>query len=172
MKRNSFVALVDKKDREIGKEEKIKAHKEGKLHRAFSIFIFNKKGELLLQKRQTGKYHSPGLWSNTCCSHPRPGKDIKKEAERRLKEEMGIKANLKEVFSFIYKAKVGDLIEYEFDHVFFGKFDGKPKPNKKEVKDWKWQNLKDLKEDIKKNPQKYTPWLRIILTKYENKGFF
>ncbi len=172
MKRNSFVALVDKKDREIGKEEKIKAHKEGKLHRAFSIFIFNKKGELLLQKRQNGKYHSPGLWSNTCCSHPRPGKDIKEEAERRLKEEMGIKANLKEVFSFIYKAKVGDLIEYEFDHVFFGKFDGKPKPNKKEVKDWKWQNLKDLKEDIKKNPQKYTPWLRIILTKYENKGFF
>ncbi len=168
MKNNSFVILVDKKDREIGKEEKIKAHKEGKLHRAFSIFIFNKKRELLLQKRQTGKYHSPGLWSNTCCSHPRPGKDIKKEAEKRLKEEMGIETNLKEVFSFIYKTKVGNLIEYEFDHVFFGKFDGKPKPNKKEVKDWKWQNLKDLKEDIKKNPQKYTPWLRIILTKYED----
>ena len=166
MKKNSFVILVDKKDREIGKEEKIKAHKEGKLHRAFSVFIFNKKGELLLQQRQITKYHCPGLWSNTCCSHPRPGKDIKKEAERRLKEEMGIRADLKEVFSFIYKAKVGDLIEYEFDHVFFGKFDGKPKPNKKEVKEWKWQDLKEVRKDIKKNPQKYTPWFRIILRKY------
>jgi len=157
------VILVDKKDNEIGIEEKIKAHRKGKLHRSFSIFLFNKKGELLLQKRAKSKYHSPGLWSNTCCSHPRPGQNLKKEAKRRLKEEMGIECNLKKVFSFYYKVKVGDLIEHEFDHVFLGKFEGNPKPNLKEAEDWKWINPEELKRDIKKNPQKYTEWLKIIL---------
>lgn len=164
MKRN-YVVLVDKSGKEIGKEEKLKAHREGKMHRAFSIFIFNKKRELLLQKRAESKYHSSGLWSNTCCSHPRTGFDLKEEAKKRLKEEMGIKADLKEIFSFIYKAKVGELIEHEFDYVFIGKFDGEPKPNEKEVADWKWLTEKELRKDIQKNPEKYTPWLKIILNK-------
>lgn len=159
------VILVNEKDHEIGTEEKIKAHKEGKLHRAFSIFIFNKKGELLIQKRAKSKYHSGGLWSNTCCSHPRPGEDLKEAANRRLKEEMGIETDLKEVFSFIYKAKLGDLIENEFDHVFFGQFEGTPKPDRKEVEDWKWIKISTLKKDIKKNPKKYTFWFKAILKK-------
>lgn len=164
MKRN-YVVLVDKSGKEIGKEEKLKAHQEGKMHRAFSIFIFNKKGELLLQKRAESKYHSSGLWSNTCCSHPRTGFDLREEAKKRLKEEMGIEADLKEIFSFIYKKKVGDLIEHEFDYVFIGKFNGNPKPDKKEVGGWKWINKNYLERDIKENPEKYTPWLKIILNK-------
>jgi len=158
------VILVDENDNEIGIEEKIKAHREGKLHRCFSIFLFNKKGELLLQKRAKSKYHSPGLWSNTCCSHPRPGRDLKDEAKRRLKEEMGIvECDLKEVFSFTYNLKVGDLIEHEFDHVFLGTFEGNPKPNPEEAESWKWVNLIELKKDIKENPGKYTAWFKIIL---------
>lgn len=166
----TYVILVDKKDKEIGREEKLKAHQEGKLHRAFSVFIFNKKGELLLQKRAEAKHHSGGLWSNACCSHPRPGFDLKGEAKKRLKEEMGIETCLKEVFSFIYKAKVGDLIEHEFDYVFVGKFDGEPKPDKSEAEDWKWLNEKDLKKDIKESPEKYTFWLKIIAHRQLNKG--
>ncbi len=159
------VILVDKADKKIGLEEKIKAHLRGKLHRAFSVFIFNKKGELLIQKRAKSKYHSGGLWANTCCSHPRPGENLKKTAKSRLKEEMGIYPSLKEVFSLVYKAKVGNLIEYEFDHIFFGRFDGEPKPNKKEVEDWKWISLEELKRDIKENPEKYAAWFKIILKK-------
>jgi len=166
----SYVILVNRKDKEIGRGEKLKVHQEGKLHQAFSIFIFNKKGKLLLQKRANLKYHSNGLWSNTCCSHPGPGFDIKEEAKRRLKEEMGIKTDLKKVFSFIYKAKVGDLTEHEFDYVFVGKFNGQPKPNKKEASDWKWIGEKELKKDIEKNPEKYTPWLKIILKKLKWKN--
>ena len=130
------VILVNKKDKVIGVEEKMKAHLQGKLHRAFSIILFNKKGEVLIQKRPKSKYHSAGLWTNTCCSHPRPKEKIDQAAKRRLKEEMGIETNLKKIFSFIYKAKLGSLVEYEFDHVFFGRFNGKPKPNEKEVEDW------------------------------------
>jgi isopentenyl-diphosphate delta-isomerase len=159
------VILVDKNDNEIGIEEKLKAHQEGKLHRSFTIFIFNSKGELLLQKRAKTKYHSGGLWSNTCCSHPKPNKNLKEEAKRRLKEEMGIEVDLKEIFSLLYKAKVGDLIEYEFDHVFLGKFDGNPRPNPTEAEDWKWINQKKLKKDLKENPEKYTAWFKIILDK-------
>jgi len=159
------VILVNQKDEIIGTEEKMKAHRSGKLHRAFSIILFNKKGEVLIQKRAKSKYHSPGLWTNTCCSHPRPREGLKLAAERRLKEEMGINCKLKEVFSFIYKAKLGNLIEHEFDHVFFGKFNGEPNPNKKEVADWRWAKLKDLKADIKENPKKYTPWFKILIRK-------
>lgn len=157
------VILVNKKDEVVGKEEKMRTHLEGKLHRAFSILLFNKKGEILIQKRAKSKYHSGGLWSNTCCSHPRPNEELMKAAKRRLKEEMGISCNLKKIFNFIYKVKLGDLTEYEFDHVFFGEFNGKPKPSKKEVADWKWIKLSDLEVDLKKNPQKYTPWFKIIL---------
>lgn len=168
------VILVDEKDRQIGAEEKIKAHRERKLHRAFSVFIFNSKGELLIQKRAKRKYHSGGLWANTCCSHPRLGKNLKKEAEKRLKEEMGIDCNLKKVFNLIYNIQVktrgGILFEHEFDHIFVGKFNGNPKPNKKEVEDWKWIGLDELKRDIKKNPQKYASWFKIILKKFKIKN--
>jgi len=158
------VILVDKNDKEIGREDKIKAHREGKLHRAFSIFLFNKRGELLIQKRAKSKYHSPGLWSNTCCSHPRPDRELEDEVKRRLKEEMRIvEYDLKEVFSFTYNLKVGDLIEHEFDHVFWGTFEGNPKPDPAEVESWKWVNLIELKKDIKENPGKYTAWFKLIL---------
>lgn len=167
------IILVDKKDNEIGEEEKLKAHQEGKLHRAFSIFIFNSKGEMMLQQRAKTKYHSGGLWSNTCCSHPRAGELLEEAVKRRLKEEMGFLCELEEIFSFVYKAKIGDLIEYEFDHIFVGKFEENPKPNRKEVENWKWINQKELKGDIKKNPEKYTYWFEKILErvfKYQNEN--
>jgi len=159
------IVLVNKRNKIIGTEEKMKTHLAGKLHRAFSVILFNKKGEILIQKRAKSKYHSPGLWTNTCCSHPRPREGVGLAAKRRLKEEMGISCKIKKAFSFIYKAKIGDLIEHEFDCVFLGKFDGEPKPNKKEVAGWRWIELKDLETDIKKNPQKYTPWFKIIIRK-------
>lgn len=157
------VILVDRKDNAIGTQEKLKAHQQGQLHRAFSVFVFNSKGELLLQKRAQTKYHSPGLWSNTCCSHPRPGKGIKNEAEKRLQQEMGIKCPLKEVFSFYYKVKLGDLTENEIDHVFLCKFEDAPTPNSNEVEDWKWITIQELNEDISRHPEKYTFWLKKIL---------
>ncbi len=158
------VILVNKKDEKIGTEEKMKAHREGKLHRAFSIFIFNSKGELLLQQRAETKYHAPGLWSNTCCGHPRPGEETGAAAVRRLKEEMGIDGvELKEVFSLAYDLPVSGLVEKEFDHIFFGRFDGQPRLNPEEAQDFRWVNLEELKRDIEKNEKKYTPWLRVIL---------
>jgi len=160
------VIIVDKDDRVICNEEKIKAHKEGKLHRAFSIFIFNSKKELLLQKRSLKKYHSGGKWSNTCCSHPLDGKDIKEQAEERLKKEMGISTELKGIFSFVYKTKVdNNLTEHEYDHVFLGYYDKDPEPDEKEVENWKWMKIQELKQDIKQNPDAYTPWLKLCLDK-------
>ncbi|MGC8776934.1 MAG: isopentenyl-diphosphate Delta-isomerase [Candidatus Micrarchaeia archaeon] len=158
------VVLVDEKDRQIGTMEKMQAHMNGgKLHRAISIFVFNKKGELMLQQRAFTKYHSKGKWSNTVCTHPRPGESVDDAAHRRLKEEMGFDCPLKEEFSFIYKADVGEgLTEYEFDHVFFGEFDGEPKLNPEEAASYKWAKLEDVANDIKKNPDLYTPWFRII----------
>ena len=132
--KKEMVAIVDENDNEIGEEEKIKALREGKLHRAFSIFVFNSKGQMLIQKRAKEKYHSGGLWTNTCCSHPRPGEPIEKAAHRRLKEEMGFDCEIKEIFSFTYRVKFdNNLFENEYDHAFLGKFDGKPMPNSKEV---------------------------------------
>lgn len=163
------IILVDKKDQELGRMGKIEAHEKGRLHRAFSIFIFNPKGQLLVQKRAEKKYHSGGLWSNTCCSHPRADEATDGAARRRLKEEMGIEADLKEIFSFVYKAKVGGLLEHEFLHVFFGKFDGDPAPNKNEAADWKWLAKRELIKDVKENPEKYTAWFRIILDKSADK---
>ena len=161
------VILVDKNNRKIGTKEKLQAHKEGKLHRAFSIFIFNSKNELLLQRRVKAKYHCGGLWSNTCCSHPRPNEKLSKAVHRRLKEEMGFDCNLKKAFCFTYKAKFSNgLIENEYDYVFLGKFNGKPKPNPAEVMDYKWVSLKKLKNDIKKHPKKYTVWLKIAVNNY------
>lgn len=163
------IILVDEKDREIGVGEKLKIHQEGKLHRSFSIFIFNSKDQMLLQKRAKTKYHSPSLWSNACCSHPKPNKELLDEAKRRLKEEMRFACDLKESFSFVYKVKVEDLIEYEFDHVFLGKFDGSPRPDKVEVGDWKWVTFREVKKDVEENPENYTPWFKILLDKVYDK---
>ncbi|HLD57519.1 MAG TPA: isopentenyl-diphosphate Delta-isomerase [archaeon] len=164
------VILVDEKDKEIGLEEKIKAHKEGKLHRAFSVFVFNQKGEMLLQRRALTKYHSGGLWTNTCCSHPRKGEDVDKAASRRLKEEMGFSCGLKEVFSFIYKTGFDNgLMEHEFDHVFVGAYESEPKINPEEVAEYKWVTMEDLLKDVKKNPQNYTFWFKEILKKVGTK---
>ena len=169
MNKESKVILVDENDKEIGTCEKLKAHKEGKLHRAFSIFIFNSKGELLLQQRAKEKYHSGGLWTNTVCSHPEPNKDILKSIKSRLKEEMGFSTKVKELFSFIYKSDYKNgLIEYEFDHVFFGLYEKNPKPNPEEVMDFKWIKIEDIKNDINNNPNKYTSWFKVIL---ENSNF-
>jgi len=163
------VILVDKNNKKIGVEEKIKAHKEGKLHRAFSIFIFNSKEELLLQKRAKTKYHSKGLWSNTCCGHPKPNETYHQAIHRRLKEEMGFDCKLKKLFCFRYNLSLkGGLIENEYNCVFIGKFDREPKPNSGEVMDYKWISIKELKQDIIKNPDKYTAWLKKILKKIKN----
>jgi len=154
--------LVDENDKEIGIEGKLAAHQNGgKLHRAFSIFIFNSKREILLQKRAKEKYHSALLWSNTCCGHPRPDEPLEAAARRRLKEEMGFDCDLAEKFSFIYKIDFENGIsENEFDHVFIGKFDGEPEPDPKEINEWQWIEIEKLKEGIKENPEKYTYWLK------------
>lgn len=165
------VILVDREDREIGLMEKMQAHREAKLHRAFSVFLLNDKNEVLLQKRAEDKYHCGGMWTNTCCSHPRAGEDLKDAVDRRLQEEMGIKCNTNWVYSFIYKADVGEgLFEHEFDHVFFGRFSGSPKPDETEVSDWGYVTIEELKEDIKISPTKYTPWFRIIFAEVLDKG--
>ena len=159
-----MVVLVDKNDDEIGVEEKIKAHKEGKLHRAFSIFIFNSKGELLLQQRAKEKYHSGGLWTNTVCSHPAPGEKLEEATKRRLNEEMGFTTETKEIFSFIYQSEYENgLTEHEFDHIFVGNYDNDPDINKEEAMDHKWISIDELNKDIKTNPDNYTTWFKIIL---------
>lgn len=167
MKVNEKVVLVNRNDERVGTKEKLKAHQNGaSLHRAFSIFIFNSEGKLLLQKRAKSKYHSGGLWSNSCCSHPRPNESLEEATKRKLKEEMGFTCDLKEIFNFIYKEKVGELTEWEFDHVFVGVCDPDPNPNPKEVSEWKWVSLEELKRDLEKNPDLYTPWFKIIMNEY------
>ena len=158
-----LVVLVDKNDNQIGVMPKMEAHEKAVLHRAFSVFTFNKKGELLLQQRAASKYHSPLLWTNTCCSHQREGETNIDAGMRRLQEEMGFTTPLKEVFSFIYKAPFDNgLTEHELDHVMIGNFDGEPNINKEEVESYKWMLLEDVKEDIKNNPEIYTAWFKII----------
>ncbi len=160
------VILVDRSGCEIGTEEKIKAHRHGKLHRAFSIFIFNSLDEILLQKRVQTKYHSGGLWTNACCSHPRPGETHYHAAKRRLVEEMGFDCELRTLFSFIYHAQLSDdLYEHELDQVFVGRYNGQPIPNPNEVDDWKWMNISSLKQDVQERPQNYTYWFKLILNR-------
>jgi isopentenyl-diphosphate delta-isomerase len=162
------VILVDIEDNAIGQMEKLKAHEEGHLHRAFSILIFNNQGEILLQQRALSKYHSGGLWTNTCCSHPRPNEVALEAANRRLMEEMGFTTDLEFVFKFIYKAKLDhDLTEHEFDHVFTGTFNDTPKINLEEANDWKWMNMKSLSQDIQINPDHYTVWFKDIMKNQE-----
>lgn len=162
------VILVDEQDREIGLMEKMQAHQEGRLHRAFSVFLFNENNELLLQQRSFEKYHCGGLWTNTVCSHPRSGESLKDAVNRRLLEEMGIVADTNLVYSFIYKADVGEgLIEHELDYVFFGNFFDAPVVNRDEVADWKYVKLEKLIKDVALHPDLYTPWFKMILPKIQ-----
>ncbi|QOI98413.1 MAG: isopentenyl-diphosphate Delta-isomerase [Flammeovirgaceae bacterium] len=158
------VILVDEHDNEVGTMEKMEAHQKGVLHRAFSVLVFNSKGEMLIQKRADCKYHSGGLWTNTCCSHPRPGERIEEAAKRRLQEEMGILANPEKAYSFIYKTQLdGGLTEHELDHVLFAYSDSVPDVNYNEVQDWQFISIAQLKQRIKKNPELFTYWFRLII---------
>lgn len=164
------VILVDSQNNEIGLMPKMEAHEKALLHRAFSVFTFNDKGELLLQQRAKDKYHSPLLWTNTCCSHQRQGESNIEAGKRRLQEEMGFSCDLEEVFSFIYKAPFDNgLTEHELDHVMIGSFNENPVINKEEVEAYKWMRLEDVKKDIQENPSNYTVWFKIIFEKSYDK---
>ena len=164
---NEMVILVDNNDNQLGLMEKIEAHEKAILHRAFSIFILNDNNELLLQKRALSKYHSPGLWTNTCCSHPRHGESVINAGVRRLKEEMGFETEISSLLSFIYKAEFDNgLTEHEFDHVLVGRYNKNPSINKSEVSDWKWTDLDFLKKDVVSNPDLYTVWFKIIFQQF------
>jgi isopentenyl-diphosphate Delta-isomerase len=164
-----FVILVDESDNELGLMEKMEAHEKAVLHRAFSIFIFNSKNQMLLQQRALSKYHSPGLWTNTCCSHPRQEETLEQATSRRLMEEMGMKCNITKAFDFVYKADVGQgLTEHELDHVFVGYSDELPDINRDEVESWKYMFLEDVKKDMTKHPEQYTVWFRIAFEQLEN----
>lgn len=168
MKMEEQVILVDRNDNEIGLMAKMEAHEKGVLHRAFSVFVFNQHGEMMLQRRALSKYHSPGLWSNTCCSHPRKGETALEAAHRRTVEEMGFDCEMNKAFSFIYKADFDNgLTEHEFDHVIIGKYDKEPVINPEEVDSWKWIKLDELKKDMNENPEKYTVWFRIAFKEVE-----
>ncbi|MEO8086774.1 MAG: isopentenyl-diphosphate Delta-isomerase [Bacteroidota bacterium] len=161
---NDYLILVDENDLQWGKLEKYLVHQLGLLHRAFSVFIFNTSGELLMQQRAEGKYHSGGLWTNTCCSHPRFGEEISDALKRRLAEEMRMECETTFAFSFTYKAKFENgLTEHEFDHVYFGVTDDVPVPENSEVKNWKYISLEKLEKDIQLHPGNYTEWLKICL---------
>jgi isopentenyl-diphosphate delta-isomerase len=162
------VILVNESDEPIGEMEKMLAHEKGVLHRAFSVFIFNTKGEVLLQQRALSKYHSPGLWTNTCCSHPRPGETTEEAAHRRLKEEMGFDCILQHKFIFIYKVQFDNgLYEHELDHVYTGVYEEEPSINPDEVNMYKWMKWEQLLEDVNKNMADYTFWLRQILEQHQ-----
>jgi isopentenyl-diphosphate delta-isomerase len=159
----SFVILVDENDNETGVMEKLEAHRKALLHRAVSVFIFTSSGKWLLQRRAFDKYHSKGLWTNTCCTHPLPGESEYVAAERRLREEMGISCKLRKLFVFLYNEPMDDeLTEHEFDHVFAGICDDEPELNTAEAEDWKWISFDDLHTDILNNPEQYTYWFRKI----------
>ena len=167
------VILVNEDDEVIGTMEKLEAHLKGVLHRAFSIFIFNDKLELLIHQRAFDKYHSPGLWTNTCCSHPCPKETSLDAANRRLQEEMGMQCELIEQFSFIYKERINEtIIEYELDHVFLGFSNSEPIINTEEVAAYKWISLPELNEQMHTHPNDFTIWFRIIINSYINKFQF
>lgn len=162
---NEYVILVNEEDMPVGRMEKMEAHEKAVLHRAFSVFIFNSQGQLLLQQRAGHKYHSPLLWTNTVCSHPREGEGTIDAAHRRIKEEMGMDCDFMEVFSFLYKADVGQgLTEHEYDHVFIGVSDIVPVINHDEVASWKYVDLSWLEADVVANSGDYTMWFKIALT--------
>lgn len=163
-----FVILVDENDRETGKMEKMQAHMEAVLHRAFSVFIFNSEGKLLLQRRALTKYHSPGLWTNTCCSHPRPGETTAAAAHRRMVEEMGFDCSFDELFSFVYKAAFdNNLTEHEFDHVFAGSSDQVPHPDPSEVESFRYATMEEIREEMQADPSQFTVWFRIAFDRVD-----
>ena len=163
------VVLVDRNDNPMGLMPKLEAHEKGVLHRAFSVFILNRKGQLMLQRRALDKYHSPGLWTNTCCSHPRESESNIEAGVRRLKEEMGFTTQLKPMFSFIYKSKFDNgLTEHEFDHVLLGYYDKPPFINAIEVSEWKWMSLEKIILEIKNKPEDFTVWFKIIFERFYN----
>jgi isopentenyl-diphosphate Delta-isomerase len=161
------VILVNEKDEQIGLMPKLEAHQKAVLHRAFSVFVLNNKNQIMLQQRAKEKYHSPLLWTNTCCSHQKEGESNIKAGTRRLEEEMGFTTPLKELFHFIYKAPFDNgLTEHELDHVMIGYYDGNPKINKEEVENWKWMAIEDIKQDIEDNPTIFTVWFKIIFNQF------
>lgn len=158
------VILVDLDDKVKGTMEKMEAHEKGLLHRAFSILLFNSMGELLMQKRAASKYHSAGLWTNTCCSHPRPEETLEDATRRKLKQEMGIDIQPEFAYKFIYKVALdNELTEYEYDYVFTGIFDGEPIINRDEVEDWRFISKNNLVEEMKTNPDDFTHWFKLII---------
>ncbi len=167
--KEELVILVDENDNKIGLMPKMEAHEKAVLHRAFSVFIFNDKKELMLQQRALHKYHSPGLWTNTCCSHQRDGESNIEAGTRRLQEEMGFSVPLEESISFIYKAPFDNgLTEHELDHILIGHSEQEPIINKDEVAAWKWMGLEEVKQDITERPELYTAWFKIIFDKFYN----
>lgn len=156
------VILVDESDRPVGEMEKMRAHREGRLHRAFSVFIYNDRGEMLLQRRAATKYHSAGLWSNACCSHPRPGETIEQAAHRRLHEEMGFDCDLEPAFRFIYRAELdGDMTEHELDHVLRGRFSGTPTLNRREADGYSYRPVGEIEEELASSPENFSAWFRL-----------
>lgn len=161
------VILVNENDEQIGLMPKMEAHEKAVLHRAFSVFIFNESNQLMLQQRALNKYHSPGLWTNTCCSHQRDGESNIEAGKRRLQEEMGFVVELEETTSFIYKAPFDNgLTEHEYDHIMIGSYNDEPKINIEEVVNWKWMELEEVKVDIALHPELYTEWFKIIFDKF------
>jgi len=168
MMREQDVILVNEQDEQIGTMGKMEAHRKAHLHRAFSIFIFNAKGEMLLQRRALNKYHSGGLWTNACCSHPIPGEDVDAAAKRRLREELGFETPLHKAFSFTYKAAFDNgLTEYEFDHVYIGHYDGPIVANPEEVSDYTYKSLEEVRSSMSSHPHKYTEWFKIALPRLD-----
>ena len=165
--KKEYVILVDTADSELGTMEKMEAHEKAVLHRAFSVFIFNDRGELMLQQRAAHKYHSPLLWTNTCCSHQRQGESNIEAGKRRLREEMGFEVDLDKKFHFVYKAEFDNgLTEHELDHVMVGYYNGEPTINPEEVASWKWISMEVLQQDMKDHPQDYTAWFKIIFDRF------
>ncbi len=162
------VILVDERDGVLGSMEKIRAHVEGRLHRAFSVFIFNERGEMLLQQRAAEKYHSGGLWTNACCSHPLPGEDTAAAARRRLQEELGFVTPIEKIFDFVYKAEFDNgLTEYEFDHVFTGRYEGEIEFNREEVMAVAWMSIDEIRRSMDAEPERYTAWFRLAFPRVE-----
>jgi isopentenyl-diphosphate Delta-isomerase len=168
---SEHVIIVDPNDTAIGVKDKQNAHVDGTLHRAFSVFVFDSARRMLLQRRAITKYHSGGLWSNTCCSHPRPGESTAVAAQRRLFEEMGFHCPIETAFSFVYRADVGGgLIEHEYDHVFIGHFDGDPAPTPAEVEAWRWVDVPTLQREVRQQPGRFTYWFRVAFDELVARG--